>query len=156
MTCKVSLGFSSLGILDERSSNISTGAGSPSANSGVIVLEARSLKQASASCLALGEQLWSPELKTSSIQTNLNYLKYNEDADDFSQYWIASKSNISRAINANGLIAEVKSYLELPVLCTQSAPFSNESVKDTSEKWQVTVESNDEYLTGYDSLLCHS
>jgi hypothetical protein len=117
------------------------------------VLEARSLKEASDSCQALGEQLWSPELKTSSIQTNLNYLKYNEDADDCSQYWIASKGSISRAITADGVISQVKSSLELPVLCTQSAPFSNETTKDSSEKWQVTVRSNNEYLTGYGSIL---
>lgn len=124
------------------------GTASPTANSSVIVLEARSYKDASAACQALGEQLWSPELGLGSIQSTLDYLKYRQDDRQSCQYWVASKGLTNRAIDSTGRVSWPGPFSQLPVICTQSAPFSNSTTKDTSEKWQVTVRSNNEYLTG--------
>ena len=130
----------------------STGSESPSADSGVILLSPRSRIYAASACAALGEQLWSPELKTSSIQPNLDYLTSGGQFSADQQYWIASTRNTSRAIDGHGNIANtsttLSAYLQLPVLCTQSAPFSNSTYQNTSSQWQVTVHSNNEYITG--------
>jgi hypothetical protein len=122
------------------------GSSSPKANSAVLLLSGpQPLQAASASCAALGEQLWSPDMKTTSIQSSLDYIVYEKLAAAGSDFWIAG----GKSITAKGAIGTGKSDGKLPVLCTQSAPFSNDSVEDTSEKWQVMVHSNNEDLVGY-------
>ncbi|KAK7969179.1 cholinesterase-like protein [Apiospora saccharicola] len=125
------------------------GAISPLADSGVIVLGARPLNDAQSACEALGEELWSPELKTASIQPSLNYLKFINATKREAKYWIASKGSVDRAISIDGAVSALGSTSELPVLCTQTAPVSNSTSQDTGSKWQVTVHSNDEELAGY-------
>ncbi|KAH8674144.1 Alpha/Beta hydrolase protein [Xylariales sp. PMI_506] len=127
------------------------GPSSPSADSAVIVLSARSLKDAKSACEALGEELWSPEkYTTADIQTNLNFSSYNGGAiSPQQQYWVAPQGSTGRCIGQSGHVSSSNPSQELPVLCTQSAPFSNSTGADSSEKWQVTVQSNNEYLTGY-------
>lgn len=131
-----------------KANGLGIGTSSPSASSGVILLGRRSLEDAASGCEELGEQLWSPELGTASIQVNLDYLKYQQKADDASQFWIASSEDKARAIGSSGSVTFVDSGLRLPALCTQSAPFSNQSVQDTSDRWQVKVHSNNEDYTG--------
>lgn len=126
------------------------GPQSQCADSGVILLTPRSWESAAADCAALGERLWGPELKTSSIQSNLDYLTYEGKYHASQQYWISSDRSGVRVINGAGRVeAANHRKLELPALCTQSAPFSNSTYQDTSSKWQVTIKSNNEYLTGY-------
>ena len=119
----------------------------------MLLLSRRSQADASAACEALGEQLWSPELKTSSIQPNLDYLVYQGRAERTTQFWIATLGEEPRVISASGHVSPASSKLNLPVLCTQSAPYSNDSVADTSAKWQVAVRSNNEDLTGFRDRL---
>jgi hypothetical protein len=128
---------------------LQTGPESASADSGVILLTSRSRESAAADCTALSEQLWAPELKTASIQPNLDYLAYENEYPVDQQYWIAPSAAGPRAINGKGQVTAVSPHLHLPVLCTQTAPFSNSSYQDTSPEWQVTVHSNNEYITGY-------
>ncbi|KAK8041979.1 cholinesterase-like protein [Apiospora rasikravindrae] len=126
------------------------GANSPAADSGVIVLGARPLKDAKRACKALGEELWSPKLGTASIQPNLRYLKFAGRTKEGSKHWIAPKGSVARAINVDGtIVSDSDSASEWPALCTQTAPFSHETHQDTSAKWQVTVHSNNEVLTGF-------
>lgn len=141
---------SSISLLYE---NDLQGPGNPAANSGLILLSRRSQSDAAAACAALGEQLWSPELKTASIQANLDYLKYQKKIDDSTQLWIASSTDETRAIGASGKVAAVDARLRLPALCTQTAPFSSEQGQDTSAKWQVSVKSNNEEYTGFRDRL---
>jgi hypothetical protein len=96
----------------------------------------------------LGEQLWSPELSTSGIQANLEYLTYQEKYSDDQLYWIASNGSEARAVVGNGQIALASPHSLLPALCTHSAPFSDISFQNTSSRWQVTVHANNEYITG--------
>lgn len=125
------------------------GPQSPSAGSGLIVLTSQSRESAAANCAALGEQLWRPEWNTASIQPSLDYLTYENKYHAGQQYWISPNSADYRAIDRHGYIKIVSPHLHLPALCTQSAPFSNSTYQDTSRQWQVTVHSNNEYLTGY-------
>ncbi|KAI0537737.1 Alpha/Beta hydrolase protein [Xylaria digitata] len=129
------------------------GADSPFANSGLIILDNRSFASASKSCQELGEQLWSPELGISSIRTNLNYLKYTGEYAKLQSFWIGSENSTASAIDINGDVSYAPEALELPVLCTHSAPFSNETSQDKSEKWHVTVRSNNDYITGFRDRL---
>ncbi|KAI1121563.1 cholinesterase [Nemania abortiva] len=129
------------------------GPGSPFANSGLIVLDPRSFTEASKSCQVLGEQLWSPKSGISSIQRSLDYLRYSRNYSGLAKFWIGPESLSGQAIDINGRVSRTSKALELPVLCTQSAPFSNETSQDTNEKWQVTIHSNNEYLTGFRDRL---
>jgi hypothetical protein len=116
-----------------------------------LVLEPRSFAAASQSCTALGEQLWYPELGTSSIQKNLDYLQYLEDTEKLLKFWIGPYNLSVRTIDTNGRVSHMPRERELPVLCTQTAPFSDPISQDTSRQWRVTVHSNNEHVTGYDA-----
>ncbi|KAK3938489.1 Alpha/Beta hydrolase protein [Diplogelasinospora grovesii] len=133
------------------------GSSSPSSTSGVIVLGRRSFsyEEALAGCQALGESLWSPDLKTASIQPNLDYLKYQGRISDSTAFWIAADStNTSRVISSSGDVSSAKSASgRLPALCTQTAPYSTQSSQDTSAKWQVSVDANNQTLTGFRDRL---
>ncbi|KAI7773333.1 crystal protein [Diaporthe eres] len=125
------------------------GASSPTADSGVIVLSSRSYQDAVLGCQALSEDLWSPELGTASNQSNLDYLVFEGKAEKDSSFWIAAQSNQTRALSASGNVTTAEPGQELSVLCTQSAPFANSTSSDTSAKWQVSVQSNNEELVGF-------
>ncbi|TGJ87229.1 hypothetical protein E0Z10_g1524 [Xylaria hypoxylon] len=129
------------------------GVDSPFASSGIIILDARSFTSASTSCQKLGEQLWSPELGISSIQTNLNYLKYTKSYEKSPRFWIGPEHLTARAVDINSDVSHASEALELPVLCTHSAPFSSDTSQDNSEKWHVTVRSNNDYITGFRDRL---
>ncbi|KAI0024731.1 Alpha/Beta hydrolase protein [Xylariomycetidae sp. FL0641] len=131
------------------------GPESPSANSGVLLLGPRPLAEAVKSCKDLGEQLWSPELKTASILPSLDYLNYTKKTGAGSRFWIApgNFSASARALDTDGHISPVNASLQLPALCSQSAPFSNETFADTSKQWRVTVRSNNEYISGFRDRL---
>lgn len=128
------------------------GINGPTPNAGVLLLEAHSLEDASGACEAFGERLWSPETDATEIQSVLNYTKYLESGSGLTEFWIASQNGSGRTIRADGLMSAIEpsQATQLPILCTQSAPYSNETYADTSEKWQVTVNSNNENITGYE------
>ncbi|KAI2462997.1 alpha/beta-hydrolase [Annulohypoxylon bovei var. microspora] len=125
------------------------GVDGSASNSGALLLEARPLKDASEACEAVGEELWSPGSNISEIQNTLNYLKYANSNTSISQFWIASTNESAQAIDTDGSISQTNPDAKLPVICTQSAPFSNDTFQDTSEKWQITLKSNNETFTGF-------
>lgn len=93
----------------------------------------------------LGELLWNG--KISKIQPNLDYLAYEGKYLVDQLYWIGP-SNTTRAINGRGQVVVLSGDSILPVLCTSTAPFSNSTWQDTSERWQTVVKSNNESYTG--------
>jgi hypothetical protein len=101
----------------------------------------------------LGEQLWAPELKAASIQSNLDYLVYQGKAERQTMFWIASDGSHDRVIDAAGYVSYVSAKLRLLALCTQSAPYSNKSYMDTDEKWQISVHSNSQDIIGLEYVL---
>lgn len=96
----------------------------------------------------MGEKLWSPDIYSSNTRNILSYIKYLGLEIGSSKIWTAAGNAAIRAIDTAGRITPVKLDAELPVVCTQSASFSNETSQDTAERWQVTVESNNGTLTG--------
>ncbi|KAK5997691.1 Venom carboxylesterase-6-like protein [Cladobotryum mycophilum] len=48
-----------------------------------------------------------------------------------------------------GIVTIITCNAQLPVLCTQTAPFSNSTYADNSEKWQVQTKSGSQNITGY-------
>jgi hypothetical protein len=117
-------------------------------DSGILVLGPRTWQQARESCLKLGENLWGAKSNPRDIQSDLNYLVYQGKYPQSQHFWTASDHRKPSTINANGQIKSAKANKKLPVICTQTAPYSNITFQDTSAKWQVTVNSNNEYLTG--------
>jgi carboxylesterase type B len=67
----------------------------------------------------------------------------------YQRYWISSSSGNCRAINPAGIVLPVGCDEKLPVLCTQSAPFSNSTFADNSEKWHTKIQSGNQTITGY-------
>ena len=152
MTCKVCdlVVWSSV-----RVSNLLTthqGENGTLATSGVIVLSRQTYADAASACQALGEQLWAPDHQTNSIQRTLDYLVYQKKVTADSTFWVASQGVNFRAIDGRGHVEMVDPTLKLPVLCTQTAPFSYADRQDTSEKWRVSVNANNEELVGYGQM----
>ncbi|KAK3333579.1 Alpha/Beta hydrolase protein [Cercophora scortea] len=133
------------------------GPDSPYSTSGVILLGRRSYAEAAAGCEALGEQLWAPELNTASIQSNLDYLRHRGQASNASTFWISpspSGGNTTRVIDVSGaVVAVADSSVRLPALCTQTAPYSSEKSQDVGARWQVSVDANNQTLTGFRDRL---
>ena len=100
--------------------------------------------QAQAACAALNEQLWSP---TTSDGDFLAYLAYEGAAGP---YWIAGRQGPScKAFTADGTQSLHHCPNLLPALCTNSAPISTVDSADNSTKWQTTVTTGSQSLTGY-------
>jgi predicted GIY-YIG superfamily endonuclease len=78
----------------------------------------------------------------------LEYLVYQGKYTANQRFWAASHDRKPSAINARGQIKSASKDEKLPVLCTQTAPYTNSTFQDTSSKWQVNVRSNNELITG--------
>ncbi|KAG4430270.1 hypothetical protein IFR05_014249 [Cadophora sp. M221] len=122
-------------------------------DSGVLLLSVLPQKDANAACKALGERLWSPELKTTSIQVNLDYLTYEGQYSADQQYFIAPRTEDPRVLTGKGKVKKASGSSKLPVLCTQTAPFSNATYKDNSERWQISIKSGNGIVTGFRDRL---
>ncbi|CCC10532.1 hypothetical protein SMACR_06703 [Sordaria macrospora] len=146
------------------------GATSPSANASILLLSnSVPFSQASQSCSSLGESLYSPEVvSTSSIKPNLDYLLYRsgKSSSTGTTFWIAPSSknpSVPRVVDVSPSgrisVSDVRSGKgkapEYAVLCTQTAPFSNNQAQDKSAKWQVGVEgvNGNEKITGFRDRL---
>jgi type II secretory pathway component PulC len=106
------------------------------------------LQKAIETCYSLGETLWSYKAEFPDIKHDLGYLSYQGKYSESQKYWIAPVHNTPSTINADGKVQKASVNTHLPALCTQSAPYSNSDSQDTSSRWQVSVHSNNEYLTG--------
>lgn len=121
---------------------------SPLSGSGVLVLGPRTWQEATESCLELGETLWKSDADSKIIQTDLEYLVHLGTYSPEQRFWTASHNQKPSTINAAGQINYASPKKRLPVICTQTAPYSNSTFQDTSGNWQVVVESNNRHLTG--------
>lgn len=118
------------------------------AGSGVLLLDSMPLQRAIETCHSLGETLWSYQAGASEIRNDLDYLTYQGKYSEIQKFWIAPVHNKPATINANGKIQNAHANTHLPALCTQSAPYSNSDSQNTDSRWQVSVRSNNEHLTG--------
>jgi hypothetical protein len=151
MIYKVSSLMSCVGNLSNYMFTKKLGTKSPTANSGVLLLQETRLENAVAVCKSLGETLWGNDQHTAEIiQSNLDYLVYEKHFDSSQSFWIAPYGRIPRTVSATGKIStSITPLASLPVLCTQTAPFSSSTYQNNGSQWQVTVRSNNEYLTGW-------
>ncbi|KAJ5764227.1 hypothetical protein N7533_002908 [Penicillium manginii] len=122
---------------------------SPWAGSGILLLDPMPLKRAIQTCQSLGERLWSIEAGFSDIENDLKYLVYQGDKNKRQRYWIASIHSTPSTIDVNGRVKKTSSDENLPVLCTQTAPYSTPTFQDINSSWQIAVRSNNEYITGF-------
>lgn len=112
------------------------------------MLDARSWQEATNSCQKLGESLWGSNSSYRDIQSDLDYLAFQGKYTRDQRFWTTLDHHELSTIDTTGRVNKASADEKLPVLCTQSAPFSNSTFQNTSAQWQVTVHSNDEYLTG--------
>ncbi|KAJ5330061.1 hypothetical protein N7452_010451 [Penicillium brevicompactum] len=122
---------------------------SPLSGSAVLILGPRTWQEAAKSCLELGETLWRSDSGFEFIQSDLDYLVYLGSYSPKQQFWTASHNQKSSTINADGQINHASPQKRLPVICTQTAPYSNSTSQDTNERWQLVVESGNQQLTGF-------
>ncbi|KAI2878817.1 hypothetical protein CBS11852_10176 [Aspergillus niger] len=119
-------------------------------NYAVIILDNKPLKEATEACNALGESLWGAASSTpADIKADLKYLSYQGNYKSNQCFWIAPVNATGRTIDLEGTISTADSNHQYPVLCTQSAPYSTKEYQNTSSQYQITVQANNEYLTGY-------
>ena len=100
------------------------------------------------SCEDLGESLWDSNTGFDRIQSQLEYMVLQNTYGPQQRFWVSSTQCAPLSIDSKGSVKEADADQDLPALCTQSAPFSTVNVTDTSPKWQVSVRSNDEQITG--------
>ena len=139
--------YITFGILSWRLT-VETESQSPLSDSGILVLDARPWQEATESCQKIGETLWGAGSSYKDIQNDLDYLVFQGKYTRNQRFWTASDRRKLSTIDTNGRVNKASANEKLPVVCTQSAPLSNSTFQDTSAQWQVTVHSNDEYLTG--------
>lgn len=79
------------------------------------------------------------------FQRNLDYLALRTNLSSDARFWISD----ARTITVKGEVGPAPDpAASLPVLCTQTAPFSNETFQDVSDRWQISVTANGETLIG--------
>ncbi|KAJ5746437.1 hypothetical protein N7520_011619 [Penicillium odoratum] len=118
------------------------------AGSGVLLLDPMPLQKAISTCHSLGETLIISN-RVSDIKNALKYLNFQGKYGTSQNYWISPVQNAPSTINVDGKVQKASANTYLPALCTQSARYSNSETQDTSAIWQISVHSNNEYLTGF-------
>lgn len=116
--------------------------------------------EAEAVCDSLSESLadfssLSPGVK-SDFQNLLNYQAHIGTFSSEQLLWVKqSESAICEAVKAKNLaVVQTSCAATLPVLCTQSAPYSNAAIRDTSLKFQISVNSLGRTFVGLISPVC--
>ncbi|KAK4239846.1 Alpha/Beta hydrolase protein [Achaetomium macrosporum] len=124
----------------------------------VILTDAKLYKDAPGVCAKLGEELWRPAPRKGSGRRDTatlafsDYLKYEGRANASSNFWAASSSS-SNAVDISGRYNRGPANARLPGLCTNSAPFSTGSSQDTGSRWQISLDVNNQTLTGFRDRL---
>lgn len=112
----------------------------------IVLSQAMTEPQAQEACASLGEMLWYPD----EFGSNGAFLKYLAYEGMNGPYWIAGRQGPScKDFTADGVQGLDHCPIQLPALCTQTAPLSNLTFQDNSTKWQSTVSSGDQSWTGF-------
>ncbi|KAL2129908.1 hypothetical protein VTI74DRAFT_7151 [Chaetomium olivicolor] len=132
------------------------GAASPDADTAVILTDARPYQDVSQGvCAKLGEMLWRPKQghkRGTAVLPFSEYMKYDGTADDSTEFWISSDSS-SNAVDIAGHSQVKPGNERYPGLCTNTAPYSTQNSQDTSPKWQISLDVNNQTLTGFRDRL---
>jgi len=124
------------------------GSNSPYADSAVILTDPVGRDASQSVCSKLNENLWQPVKskrvkRASSSLYFADYLKYTGAATS-SKFWISN----SDAVDTIGRVTKGPSPAQYQALCTNTAPYSNQSFQDTNEKWHISLDVNNQTLTG--------
>ncbi|KAK3295616.1 Alpha/Beta hydrolase protein [Chaetomium fimeti] len=137
-------------------SNDLQGDASPNADKTVILTDAHPYQDVSGVCSKLGEQLWGPgkgQCKRNIAALPFSeYLKGDGVAGASSKFWVSGSD--SKAVDVAGRYSDVNpSKSRFRGLCTNTAPFSTQSSQDTDAKWQISLDVNNQTLTGFRDRL---
>ncbi|KAK4249907.1 Alpha/Beta hydrolase protein [Corynascus novoguineensis] len=136
------------------------GASSPDAGTAVIITDARPFHDVLNVCSKLGEQLWRPgkgsgkdKERETSVLPFAEYLKYDGTADASSKFWVRGSG--PAAVDIAGRLQTVNpaGHSRFAGLCTNTAPFSNQSAQDTSSRWQISLNVNNQTIIGFRDRL---
>jgi len=124
----------------------------------LLIRSAQAQDSAQRACAALGESLWSPSKQNynAGLNSSLSYEVYAGRYGNGQLFWVASDAPSSRhhkqectAIDVHGTCHNVQCHQNLPALCTQSAPASNSTFSDTSNRFQIAQSVGEQTLVGY-------
>ncbi|EPS45811.1 hypothetical protein H072_218 [Dactylellina haptotyla CBS 200.50] len=127
-------------------------------SSAILLEKPKTFADAKELCAAFSETLWSPEAQDfkAGVNNSLSYQAYLRKISYSQQFWVADyvdgdpkTKDTCRTIDLAGKIRALDCGRELPALCSHSAPISNETFWDTSEKYQVTVPYGENTLAGF-------
>ena len=102
-------------------------------------------------CAAVHESLLTlnPANTSFNLTSALGHLVGDAYFHPSQRYWVGSTDGQCVSTNNIGQVNVTSCEEVLPVLCTQTAPFSNITYADTSSAWQVKVQSRAQTITGY-------
>ncbi|KAH6636206.1 Alpha/Beta hydrolase protein [Chaetomium tenue] len=128
------------------------GESSPNADKAVILTDARPYQDVSEVCSKLGERLWGlgkGQCKRNTAAVPFaESLKYDGIVDASSKFWVSGSD--SKAVDVAGRFSKANpSKSRFLGLCTNTAPFSTQSSQDTDDKWQISLDVNNQTLTGF-------
>jgi hypothetical protein len=117
----------------------------------VILTDARPYQDVLSVCSKLGERLWGQgqgQCKRNTIAVPFaESLKYDGVVDASSKFWVSGSD--SKAVDVAGRYSKVSpASSRFLGLCTNTAPFSTQSSQDTDDKWQISLDVNNQTLTG--------
>ncbi|KAH8703382.1 carboxylesterase from carbohydrate esterase [Talaromyces proteolyticus] len=91
----------------------------------------------------------SETLYTVNAGNPLNLTSTLGHALNYTSFWVASSKGPCAVTDIYGNVKISNCNLSLPALCTQSAPFANSTYTDTTSKYQVTVNTGNQAITGF-------
>ena len=106
-------------------------------------------------CTILGEELWNPDTADfrRALQSSLAYQVYQGITTENQIYWVAPSDDDGygcRAIDTTGkLYHDLNCLVEIPSLCTQSAPVSTSTLTNNTLMWQVKQFVGDKQVRGF-------
>lgn len=132
---------------------------STSTYAAILVSKPQSYSTAGKSCQALGETLWSPHARNfdAGLNNSLNYEVYAGRLAANQLFWAGStgintrhrRRDSCQALRIDGNTHDCNCQDLLPVLCTQSAPASNDTYADTSTAQRIAQDVGSQTLVGY-------
>ncbi|KFA67377.1 hypothetical protein S40285_00169 [Stachybotrys chlorohalonatus IBT 40285] len=127
--------------------------GSADVFSAIYLSRKQSWSSAAESCRALGEELWTPGSRQASADAAWRSVEAQAGSHRPASVWIGAHDGGARTLSSGGRMASARGSPELPVLCTQTAPFSNRTFQSTAQEWRTSVRSNNEDLVGFRDRL---
>ena len=112
----------------------------------MLLLSSFSNFEAASACVELGETLLpaNESFFQTELVPSLQYQVYQGHYGEGQLYWVQSTGSTCEAVTVQGFVVPAACNLELPTLCSQSAPFGASAEPTNS----LTVYANDLAITG--------